>query len=401
MILTELFPIQTENVPSLYSYRLETAGQPELNEIGGGLSWPLAEQRPDDETWAWSKTRKRLYANVNRSAEELKPIVKHCRQSGQDRFQPLMNIVPDGPADADPQAVADFVAWGRWHDVKYDIYDALNAEGFNVSPVYVRRKCGRKPRVVDGHPALQVYVSSEITHHDTLRQIWADDPDLDLRGLGVKDNTKDRNALKGTVQQQTGRVGDHRDRLLDYVSADRMVEVIQNANADTPVVSVEKFRGNGKTYEYVLDALDVIVHPRHYEKLGIPRSVQNKLTLSPSERAVLLQKAVAPLKNEDLIGTALNNRDAPSQFGESDSVDYVPSIRLGDGTTIETENISVQSIQRHGVVSGINAALDSTTLALVKAGSPPSSEGFGGEVQQKLDDLGGLRQLCCVKPTVA
>lgn len=387
ILLAELFPVQTDNIPPLYAYRLDTSGEPELNRIGGSLSWALTRKRPDDETWVWSKSKRRLYADVQCSSEELESVVKHCRQSGRDRFRPLMTIVPAGPANADPQAVADYVAWGLWHDVKYDIFDALNAEGFSVSPVDVRRKCGRKPRVVDGHPALQVYVSSEMTHHRTLKQIWEQKPDLDLRGLSVKDNTKDRRPLKGSIQEQTGTIGDHRERLLDYVSRERMETVLQEADPESPVVSVESFGGNGNTYEYVLDALNVIVHPRHYEKLGISPNVQNKLTLSPEERSTLLQKAVAPLQ-ETLVGTAFNSQRNSTCFGQSASVNYAPVVRLGDGSTVNGENVTVQTIRNHGFIAPVASDASSVRLAILKAGSPPSSGGFGGEVQSKLSDLG-------------
>lgn len=387
-LLTELFPILTNNVPQLYEYRIETSGNTELNEVGGGLPWQLLQIRPDEETWVWSKAHGRLYANVQCSTDELHAAVKSCWESGQDRFSQLETIISEGESTGDPRAVADFVSQGTWHDVKYSVYDRLEAKSLDVSPVHIRRKCKKKPRVVDGDPVLQVSIASEVTHHRTLKEIWEDHPDLELQGLSVKDNTKDRRPLKGVIQERTGPIENHRERLLGYVSSRRMEEVIGSANGDTPVVHVAPFGSNGKTYEYVLDALDVIVHPRHYEKLDIPTNVQNKLTLSPQKRSQLLMTAVQPLKEHNIVEDAFNSEDAAPCFGTRESINYAPAVQLGDGTVVEEERISVRPVRKHGATASVAVDASPVQLAILKAGSPPSTDGFGGALRRKLDDLG-------------
>lgn len=386
-LLTELFPIQTEEIPQLHAYRIKTTGSPEMNAIGGSLAWEIEKRRPDDETWVWSKSHQRLLANVSCSAEELSPIVEACWESGRDRFRKLESIVPEPDASLGPETVAEFVAWGLWHDVKHDIYNRLRAEALTVDPVHIRRTCSRSPRVVDGHPALQLSVKSEVTHQRTLKQIWDDRSDLTLEGLAVKDNTKDRRPLKGTIGETVGPLSAHRKRLLGFDPPEKMKDLLRSARDNTPVVQIEPFSGS-RTYEYVLDALDVIVHPQHYDQLQIPRQVQNKLTLSPKNRAELLRTAVQPLKKKGYVRSPLNSGKAPFVFGTAESIGYTPAVRFGDGAVVEDEKISARSIKGHGSVSLPPLDSSSMRLAILKVGTPPDTGGFGGKVQNKLSDLG-------------
>lgn len=386
-LLTELFPIQTGEIPQLHACRVKTTGSPEMNTIGGSLSWEIEKRRPDDETWVWSKSHQRLLADVSCSAEELSPIVEACWESGRDRFRKLDSIVPDPDASLGPETVAEYVAQGLWHEVKYDIFNRLKAKALTADPVHIRRRCSRSPRVVEGHPALQLSVKSEVTHQRTLKQIWDDRPDLPLEGLAVKDNTKDRRPLKGTIDETVGPLSAHRTRLLGFDPPEKMKDLLRSASDDTPVVQVEPFSGR-RTYEYVLDALDVIVHPRHYDQLQIPRQVQNKLTLSPKNRAELLRTAVQPLKKKGYVRSPLNSEKAPSVFGTAESIGYIPAVRFGDGAVVEDETISVRSIKEHGSASLPPLDSSSMRLAILKIGTPPNTGGFGGKVQNKLSDLG-------------
>jgi len=358
-----------------------------MNVLGGSLPWQIKKRRSDDETWVWSKSHQCLLADASCSAEELVPIVEACWETGRDRLRKLKSIVPAPDTSLGPESVAEFVAQGLWHNAKYDIYNRLKAEALIVDPVHIRRTCTRSPRVVGGHPVLQLSVKSEVTHQRTLKQIWEDRSDLVLEGLAVKDNTKDREALKGTIGEIVGPLSANRKRLLGFDPPEKMKDVLRSAADDTPVVQVEPYSGS-RRYEYVLDALDVIVHPRHYDQLKIPRQVQNKLTLSPKKRADLLRTAVQPLKKEGYITDPLNSRETPSVFGTAESIGYTPAVRFGDGAVVEEEEISVRSIQQHEPISLPPLESSSVRLAILKVGTPPDSGGFGGNVQNKLADLG-------------
>lgn len=387
MLLTEFFPIEEKKLPDLHVYRVDTSGSPEMNSLGGVLAWQVAMQRPANETWVWSRSEQCLLADESCAEPELTQVVERCWESGRDRFQKLLSIAPAPDAALQPKQVAEFVAYGRWHDVKFDIYDRLEDESVAEHPVHIRRMCTRSACVVDGHPALRLSVKSEVTHQQTLKQIWEDQPSLTLEGLAVKDNTKSRNPLKGTITEIVGPLSENRDRLLQFDPPERMTNILRSAAEETPVVLVEPFSGN-RTYEYVLDALDVIVHPRHYKQLQIPTDVQNKLTLSPEDRADLLRTAIQPLKEEGYIADPINSRAHPSVFGSAESVGYGPAVRLGDGTVVKDETTPVRTIQKHGAVSSPTFESSRMELAVLKVGRPPDTDGFGGKVKNKLRGLG-------------
>lgn len=386
-LFTELFPIQTDNLPRLHAYRVEARAQVEMNALGGGLPWRIQHHRSEEETWVWSRAHQCLFADAQCSEEDLRPVVEACWESGEDRFMALQSIRPAPERDPDAQAFADFVAWGVWHDVKHDLFDRLRGERIDVSPVHIRRQCTRSASVVDGTPALRLSIRSEITHENTLREIQEQDPDLRLEGLAVKDNTKDRNPLKGTIEGVVGTLRNHRERLLKVVSSDQMRDLLRSTDGEVPVVGVVPFGGK-QPYDYVLGALDVIVQPRHYDQLNIPTDVQNKLTLSPLERSRLLQSVAQPLQEHGWIGKAFNSQANPDCFGAASSLGYEPKVRFGDGTVVEDESISTRPARSHGVVEPVSVNHSPVWLAILKVGDPPDTDDFGKQVQDQLTGLG-------------
>lgn len=387
-LLTEVFPIRADALPDLHAYHIETSSEVELNTLGGGLQWQIKKQTDNGGTWVWSRTHQRLFSNRAMGEEVLNTVVEACWSTGKDRYRALDSIVPDPEQEIDARALADYVAWGLWHQGKYEVAARLKPDSVTISPVHVRRTCTRTPCVVEGIPGLQLSIRSEMTHQDSLSDIVEQHADLELEGLAVKDNTKDRNPLKGAIRSVIGPIEDHRQRLLGFPDLSKSItEALQSADKGTPVVGVVPFGGT-KPYEYVIDALDVIVQPRHYDQLQIPPRVQNKLTLSPDERSKLLRKAITPLKERGWIGNAFNSQSSSSHFGTAETVGYTPSVRFKDGTVVDAEHIRVGEIADRGAVAPVQAEDTPLRLAILKVADPPASSRLGGKVQKKLGNLG-------------
>lgn len=386
-LLAEVFPIRTDALLELHPYRIKTSSEVEPNALGGVLQWQITKQIDNDGTWVWSRAHQRLFTDQPVDEDALNEVVETCWGTGKERYRSLESIVPDPEQEVDAQAFAVYVAWGLWHQVKYDIAARLKPDSTIVSPVHVRRTCVRTSCVAGGIPALQLSIRSEMTHQDGLSDIRDRYPDLELEGLAVKDSTKSGNPLKGVIETVVGPVQDHRQRLLRYSPSTPIQDAIQSADDGTPVVGVVPFTGTSQ-YDYVIDALDVIVHPRHYEQLRIPTRVQNKLTLSPDERSKLLQKAIAPLKKRGWIGNAFNSQGSSSHFGTAETVDYTSSVRFKDGTVVDNEHIRVGEIADRGAVAPVQVADTPLRLAILKVADPPTSSGLGRKVQKKLADLG-------------
>lgn len=386
-LLTELFPIRRERVPALRAYHVTASESAEMNVLGRSLPWQIQRQRPGDETWIWSGVHQCLFADARCGEEELQSVVEACWETGQDRFTALRGIGPTPETEPDAHAIADYVAWGIWHEVNREVLAHLKGEGLAVSPVQVRRRADRSAAVVEGTPTLRLSIRSEVTHEHTLGELWSQRPELDLEGLAVKDRTKDRNPLKGTIEGVAGPLNEHRTRLLKYGPPDDMRKLLQSADGTTPVVEVVPF-GGGRSYDYLVDALDLIVHPRHYDRLGIPTRVQNKLTLSPEKRFGLVRQAAKPFRNRGWIEKPLSSRSRPSAFGTAESVGYAPTVKMGDDATVEDEQISVRTIRDHGSVVPVSTDRSPMQLAILKVGAPPRTEGFGEQIKEKLAALG-------------
>lgn len=388
-LFSEVFPINSSALPKLYAYRIEGPKARDIHSVGGGIGWVTKRSLDLDSLLVWSKAKRCLLSSSQFSESTCQKLVEACWGDDRDRYQDLrsINLAPDIPIDA--RAQADFVAWGLWHTVSREVQTHLRKRDIRTSLVHVRRKCRRTACVVHETPALQISIYSETTHRETLSAILDKHPDIILEGLAVKDRTKKRRALKGRIDEVVGPASNHKQRLLAFNPPKAMRDVIEAASSQTPVVRVVPFSNGKRGYDYVLSALDVIVQPSHYDQLHIPTKIQNKLTLAPDQRATLVREAVQPLRDRNWIDKAISTSSHPSNFGDTDRVDFVPAIRLGDGSTTKLKDgkTQVRSIGRHGVVKGVD--LDSArpaSIHIVQVQEPKQSE-FGSRLKTTLNAL--------------
>ncbi|MES3629832.1 MAG: Piwi domain-containing protein [Longimonas sp.] len=395
-LLTEVFPINTTTLPKLHAYRLEGPNNT-LFQVGGRLAGFISWRTDAGGTWAWSKPHRRLLSDVKLTEGQLEDLLEQAWNSRRKTYHTLQRIALDPNFTVDAQAQADYVAWGVWRMKQREINNLLRQHTEEINAFRIKRTCRRSSWVVDGHPALQISVSSKANHTKTLGELFDENPELDLMGLDVRDHTKDR-PFTTTILEDIGPISEHRKRLLSFGLQEEMADLVNQADGDRPVVRVGKWRRlNGKTYDYVIDALSVVVSPRHYDQLGIPGTVQNKFTLSPKDRTEVLRTVSKPLKRDGLIGRPFTSRSASAHFGTAADVSFQPAIKFADESTKsldETKGVRVGDVARHGAYQlpdAVQAAKNEerkVAIHVAMIGVEAEKSSFGQDLKTKLEKLG-------------
>ena len=383
---SQVFPISQSALPDLTAVRIDAST--DLYEIGGGLSYEAYTHDVFNGRWVWSKENRRLITDAETvTADQLDALLNSCWEKDDERYRNLRGLSVDTNFSVNAQAQADFMAEGLWHSVKWDVQDALDPFATYVEPVHVERRCLCKPVVVDGHPALQLSLTSNMTHDDTLREYLDRHPDTDLVGLTVTDHLKQR-AL-GTIAELVGPLSEHRGRLLKYTTNEEMSALIETTEEDAQVVGIEPFGDQETQLDYVVDALGLLVQTEHYERLNIPTRVQNELTLSPAKRTEAIKSAVTPLKSNGWVGAALNSSNASSIFGTGAEIGYNPVRKLANGSTTQGESFSIPALNGPGLVESpeMLGGEDAFRVAVLTAGVSLRKSGFGDKLTSRLDSF--------------
>jgi len=383
---SQVFPISQSALPDLTAVRIDAST--DLYEIGGGLSYEAYTHDAFNGRWVWSKENRRLLTDAETvTADQLDALLNTCWENDDDRYRNLRGLSVDANFSVNAQAQADFMAEGLWYSVKWDVQDALDSFETYVEPVHVERRCLSKPVVVGGHPALQLSLTSNMTHDNTLREYLDRYPDTDLIGLTVTDHLKQRSL--GTITELVGPLSNHQNRLLRHTTNEEMSALIEATEEDAPVVGIEPFGDQETQLDYVIDALGLLVQTEHYERLNIPTRVQNELTLSPAKRTEAIKAAVGPLKSSGWVGTALNSSNASSIFGTGADVGYEPVRKLADQSTSRGESFSMRALDGTGLVERpeILNGSDALRIAVLTANVSLQKSGFGDKLTSRLDSL--------------
>ena len=386
VLLSQVFPINESQLPDLQAFRVKT--KDDSHSIGGGLSYEAYKHGNLSGTWVWSRSNRRLITDANEvSDEDLDSLVKACWEKDGDRYRNLLSILPDPNSEVNAQAQADFVAQGLWHKYKRAVQRQVSDLNRSVDPVRIERRCRCNPLVVGEKPALQLEVSSQVTHQNTLREYLDRHPDTDLVGLAVADRTGGN--LKGTITAIAGKLVEHRARLLRFDLSEEMIGIIKAADEEAKVVSVEPFGAGDDHYDYVVDALDIVVQTEHYKRLNIPTKVQNQLTFSPSERVEAIQSAVAPLKSEGLVGKAISSKSHPEVFGDAGTIGYKSERRLADGSISRGEEAPLKSLNGKGLVENppVLKGEENLRVAVLSCGVSLQKSNFGAGLQERIESL--------------
>lgn len=368
-IFTEVFPIKTEALPKLFAYRLD-ARDGNLPIIGGKLSYRL--RKAFKGHWVW--TNHRIVTDAPQSQAETMKLVKKLWQEQPDVFKDLREINPDPDWRLTPKAQANFVVRGLLADVDAKIRRVLARKAQNLGNTRVERVYKTRGWVVQGQPAMSISISSHMAHKQDLKAYAASriSTPEDLIGLKVGDKSS---TLKGEITEITGRVSEHRKRLLALTKRKKMQDIIGKASDDELVVRVVVKRPPG--YEYVISALRIMVQMEDLHRFNInPRQASKVLRIAPGPRSQLVKEVSELVKKANFVMDAYSSTAYPSQFITGEDVGFDPYLRFGKNQIRQYEkNILWSSLHKYGMYKraeefqnnaplriGIINALDSVSL---------------------------------------
>jgi hypothetical protein len=128
-------------------------------------------------------------------------------------------------------------------------------------------------------------------------------------GLWVVDKTS---RLQGEIVKIVGLVSEHRERLLELATRADAREIIENAPDAHYAVRV---LCGAREYDYIADALDLVVRPDDVEQFAINRTqIEKALHLKPALHAQMVKLVADVLKEAGLIGSAYSTQNAAELF---------------------------------------------------------------------------------------
>jgi argonaute-like protein len=328
-ILAEIFQIRASAIPVLTGYRLDIQSG-DLATIGGKLALRL--QKAFSGHWMWS--RPWIVTDTPQPDEAITSIVETLWQEQPMIFQGLHSVRRDSPWQPIVQVQADFVARGLWIDMKPSIMQLLATWSHPLgSSIRVHRSCEVRGWVVQEQPAISVSIDSRLIATRDVQSYAKQLPDpSDLMGLMVADKTS---TMKGTITKVMGTVAQHRDRLLKVASTEPSKAYIRQAAEDELVVQVHA--GQGRHYDYVACALQIIVRTADYTKFHVdPKQATQALRLSPEARAEMIKQIAALAKAKHLVNErAYSSSTSPATFLTAQAVNFTPSLLIGGGQRVD------------------------------------------------------------------
>jgi hypothetical protein len=358
-LFAEVFPVQTATMPKLHAYKLDIQ-RGDWATIGGKLAYRL--RRAYGGQWIWTRDGDRLITDTPQAVEQIQTIVEALWSEHPDVFGGLHGVLFDPVWYARPQAVADIVARSFFDIVHPQIMQILARRGADLGAVRVERVYDRRGWVMQTKPAISLSISSRlIAKQDVSAELrHLHNPD-DLIGTWVADKTS---TFKGEVVAITGRVRDHRARLLKLTQREDMAAIIEQSADEDWVLVVGKQR-----YEYVASALNIIVRMGDLARFRIngPQAIK-ALRISPQARTDIVKEIASLAKSYGLIENAYSAQRAPHLFLTRDDVDDIPALRLGNGQVYQGDPQGLmQALRRHGVYRrATHMAQPNATLRIVR-----------------------------------
>ncbi|MBE2183791.1 MAG: hypothetical protein IAE89_10230 [Anaerolineae bacterium] len=319
----ELFPVKEENIGPLSAYKLILDASNDIERvamarrIGGKLTYRLGGILPG--TWVWSNGR--VLTDIPANPVKLMMQIEELRASF-DLYAPLAGIEEDDGWAADATTISDFVVRGSIVKIADEIQQALTKTPSNIPNVRVDREFRARAWEVNGQPAVSLAANSRLIYENDIESYAENQSKItDLIGLGVIDRTS---SLQGEIIKIVGQLGEQRERLLGLTQREEMAEIINGAPDTRWVVRIQSGRNE---YDYVSDALAIIIRLEDVERFGIDSAqAERALHLKPAQRAQMVKAVSDVVKTHGLIGDAYTMNNAPALFS-----DITPQVRLRFG----------------------------------------------------------------------
>lgn len=305
----EVFPIRTDSLPPLTAYRMATSGGESTRRLGARLAdWMGAMF---GGFWVWSGGR--LLTDTPPNPVKLVIAIDDARADQPRAFQHLEGLEEDFQWRASADELADYVVHGPVARLEATILDALSRTVYSIRSARVVREYHLRTWSVGGAPALSVSVVSRLLYEPDLHTYMQTlEKPSEITGLWVADKLS---RLQGEVIKVVGLLSEHRERLLELVTRPEMRQMIEAAPGDHWVVRV---LAGAREFDYVADALDLVIRPDDVEQFAINRPQMEKaLHLKPALHAQMVKLVADILKDAGLIGAAYSTQNAPEVYVSS------------------------------------------------------------------------------------
>lgn len=376
-LITEIFPIKTEEIPQLHGYKLDVTGG-DLSTIGGKLSYRLKRRFPGH--WAWADKRIITDAPVDQS--EIMEIVKALWSEQPEPFRGLRNVTEELDWQSTARGLAEFVSRGLLSEAQEEIRRKLSSQSHDLGNAYVERICDIRGWVVHGEPAVSVSLSSRLLHKKSLVAYIAEAGELEVEGLEVADKTS---TLKGTIVGIVGPVASERERLLAVTQREEMQELIAKAPDDELVVKVSP--GYGQPYDYIASALRIVLRMDYLDRFGVSgKKALEALRIDPDRRATMLTE-ISEVVQQNYVDKAFNSRDHTPWFSDAP---YSNQVRVGGGKTISYGDGILTQLKRYGLYKMANEFQDGKPIRVgfINALGRTAHDSFWDRISSSLLSLG-------------
>lgn len=356
MYSTEMFQVNTENLPSLSAYRPMVRGSDQQVRVGRKLADRL--MRIFGGHWVW--TDDLVITDIPQTDDTLEQAIRGIRSKEKDVFKDLSSLVSVSDWQPSAKAQADFVAQGLFADLGKQIQAALLPVINLDDKATVEREFEIRGWVIKGEPAISISIESRVIFKDDLKTYFSKltSPD-DLIGMYVSDKVRFDNGtvMKGEIISIAGQldIDVPRQDLLDIAQREGSKQLIQKAEKGEYIVRI-----GYNEYEYVLSALRIVVFTKHYQRYGIDtKKAQNATWIVPSERAALVKKISELGRANGIIGKTFTSQRG-GYFFPASKFQYDPSIFLGTnkGSRGKVEyrggSSLINAISQHGLYNRVS-----------------------------------------------
>jgi len=333
----EVFPVNGVALPTFFAYRL-TMGNSDTSEIGWKLSYRLKVEFGGH--WIWSS--KRIIADKLISETEIMAILESLWQEQINTFRNLQRITLDKDFETTPQIQADFVANGLFSDIDREIKSMLSSRDHDLGKVKIERTYRTRGWVVNGKASVSISIESKQTYKQDLKTYLAQisDPNK-LVGLMVSDKNSD---FKGEILAITGRLSEHRNRLISLTKKSETKSSISKASDNELVVSVGISR-----YDYLVSGLRIIIRSGDYNRFGVDsKKALNILKIEPKLRSELVKLISEIAKKKGLIESAYASSRPPALFLDSEKLSFSSNLCFGNSQVGRHEEM-LSNLQKYGV----------------------------------------------------
>lgn len=293
--LSEIFALENTQ-PNIMGFKLT----PKIDrETGNRLSYHFSRQFPEIIV-IWFKDRFWVLRSLNKefpTKDKWKEALENIQEQIEDfrnnhwTFQLIPNL-----ENIPPLVLAKLA----YQVFKIDPYSEQTKDEKRSEIVYeknhviVKRKVNFWSEEIELKgiikPVLTLTVRSEILFKNTLANFFENHPDRQNSEkllIGLKVQIKETNST-ATIVSLAGKVGDHREDLMQKATGSISKEALKNAPDNQPLVSVQ-FKGSKKKFHYAMLALNPIITPETAFKFRVDYGTLLKHTkISLQERQKLL-----------------------------------------------------------------------------------------------------------------